>query len=251
VRAHEVLRDVGTEGPFGSESLVVLLGHASAPIRYFNETHDFPNLGRSLIALANIYRLAEDDRQAVQKFLWAFHILNEKCDSRHPSVARLLHQVRFWRLRYSGWELDRCRIKCEIAQLKPLAEQVNDPCIWVEHYREEAGFANYLLTDVDLASERLQRLGKAWRELKNHTTVADPAVLTPRIHLLFDTKRDEEAIAEIQRGYVPLYLRCPNVMSYRRILRWSKGRKFKIAVPPPEFASAFLSYLPRRSNQIV
>ena len=252
VRTHELLRDLGTEGPPSAQSFAVLLGHATAAIRYFEEIHDFANLGRSLIALGNVHRLADDEPSAVQKFRWAFHILHERCDSRDPSVARLLHQVRFWRLRTTGQKLlAPWRIRNEMAHLTRLAQQVNDPCIWIEHHREAAGFASFLLDDSDLASQRLQDMGGARRQLTNHTTWGDPTLVTPRILLLFETHRHEEAIDLIRRSYIPLYFEYPNLFNYRRILHWSRDYKFNVSISPPRFASAFLSYLPRRTNELV
>ena len=245
-RTRELLRDVGAEGPLSVQNLRVLLGHAEAVVRFFMEIRDFPNLGRSLVALGNIYRLAEDEHQGLQKFLWAFHILREKCSLGDPAVARLLHQVRFWRLRRIGNDLERSDTRREIARLTQLAERVDDASIWVEHYREEAGFANYLLGDDDLALKRLGDLQLARRRLVDHTTFADPTLLTPKIEFLFAKHRDEESVDLIRRQYLPLYLENPHVYYHRRILRWAAEHKFEVGfLPPPEYSSAFLSYLPR------
>lgn len=245
VRARELLRDTPVEGPLTAPALLILLGHAKAAVQFFLEIRDFPNLGRALIALGNIYRVAGRKREGTQKYLWALHILNEGCDPGDPTVARLLHEARCWRLRLEGQNIEQPVIRSEIAKLTRLANQVNHPCMWVAHYREEAGFASYLLCDPDLATQRMHDLELARRQLTNYTAFADTTLVTPLIEFLFENHKDEEAIEVIQKRYVPLYLRHRSQYCYRRILRWRRDHMFEVVVPPPEYAGALISYLPR------
>ena len=253
VRARELLRDTGTEGTLSGRDMRLVFEHAGAAVCFFEEIHDFPNLGRVLIALGNTYRLVEDQRRAGQKFLWALHILKEKCDPDDLTVARLLHQVRFWRLRCVGQDLGRPQIRSEIAELTRLARQVNDPRMWVEHYREEAGFSSYLLGEPDLALERLRDLDDARSRLTEHTSYADPTLLTPKIELLFESGRNEEAIELIKDQYLPQYLQHRHVYYHRQLSAWRADHLFDTGnqIPPPEYASAFLSYLPRHRHELV
>jgi hypothetical protein len=246
IHAREVLRDVGVDGKFSAANYHSLLAHGEAAVRFFKDIKAYADLGRSLIALGNIYRLA-GKRRAAQKFTWASHVLEELCDANDIRVARLLHQVTMWRLRCMGHDMNPTNAKGEVTRLRRLAEQIDDPLVWVEHYREEAGFGSYLFHDAELGFDRLRKLTNARRELTNHTSYADPTLLTPRIELLLEKGRTEEAVDFIRRVYVPQYLRNRHVYYYRKLSEWEKKCRFEFAqpLPLPEYASAFLSYLPR------
>jgi hypothetical protein len=252
IRARELLRDVPVEGPLTANSLAMLLGHAGAAVRYFLEANDSLNLGRTLLSLANLYRIAERDREAKQKFRWALHVLKEKCRSGSPIAATLLHEAKCWKLRTVGRDgMESEAIEGEIAQLTRLAECADDPRRWVTHYRDITGFANYLLDDSNLVHEMLHNLTLKYGTLVNHTAWGDPTLATPFIEFLFATQQRDEAIQLVRERYVPLYRTVPNYYNYRKIMRWCKEHKFTVKISHPEHDGAFLSYLPRYSPELV
>jgi hypothetical protein len=249
IHARELLRDVGVEGPLTTATINELLTHAEAAIRFFLETRDHLNLGRALMACGNIYRLAGQENKASPRFTWAFDVLNEgrfRVDADSKILAWYRHQAAAWRIRTRGCLMGEGERLGQISELNRLAQTVNDPRIWVEHYREEAGYASYLLNDRDLAHQRLTDLAVVRRSLTNYTPYGDPTLLTPRIQLLFESDHREEAIEVIKRDYFGAYVKHRHAYYCGQLSRWMAQHKFNLqaSLPPADYCSAFLSWLP-------
>jgi tetratricopeptide (TPR) repeat protein len=250
IQAHELLRDVGIETPFTSQNINVLLRHAQAAVEFFLQIRDHLNLGRALMAWGNIYRLLGDEANASPLFTAAFNVINEGCyrgEPRNNTVAWYLHQAGCWRLRTRGRSMGLGERRAEMQMLTRLAEQVDDPRIWVDHYREVAGFDCYLLANRHAAIEHLRALTDARRKAADYTHYADPTLLTPKIELLFESGRQEEAIELIRGDYFKLYVNHRHTYYHRQLSRWSKENRFSLPseLPAPDYGSAFLSYLAR------
>ena len=205
------------------------------------------------MAWGNVYRLADQETKASPRFTWAFDVLNEgrfHAGADDKTLAWYRHQATAWRLRYRGNSMSNGERLGHMSELHRLVGAVDDPRIRVEHYREEAGYASYLLNNRDLALQRLKDLASARRRLTNYTSYGDLSLLTPRIQLLFESDRKEEAIEVIRRDYYGLYVKDRNAYHHRQLSRWMREHKFelKISLPPAEYASAFLSYLPRDTD---
>jgi hypothetical protein len=250
-RTHELLRDTPIEGILTPSALSTLSGHAHAAVRFFFDVNDFPNLARALIALANLYRVAGMELKGTQKYLWALHILNERCKTDDSIVARLLHDARCWRLRLRGTKyIDQTDIERELKELSRLVEQGGHPCLRVAHHREMAGFSSYLVNNPEFTMQSLLELQRSRKDLVNHTDFADSTLVTPEIEFLFEHDREDRAKDVIQKRYIPLYLRHRSQYNYERICRWSKTHHFQVAVPPPAYAGALLAYLPRYAELV-
>lgn len=250
-RTLELLRDIPAEGTLTEDTLRTQLSYANSAVRFFLNQQDWPNTARTLIALGNVYRVADFNREAAQKFRWAFYLLKEKCKVDRPFLASLLHEAKCWRLRIRGMDKGQAAIRMEIDALRRLAFQATDARRWVMHQRDVAGFANYLLGDKELCERELAMLALRRYELQIRTEISDPTLLTPEIGFLFTSQRRDQAIELIRKQYLPLYELYPNEYNYKRIAAWRAAYRFEIAVPPPKYTTALLSYLPRYSPQFV
>ena len=248
VRAHELLRDAGAEGVSKSEIVEQLLPHARFAVQFFQRTRDHLNLGRSLLALGNLYRLADRNREASKVFTWSFWILREllsghEFDDRY--TAAIIHQAGFWWLRTHGGDIGSAGvITRELKHLTELAHYVNEPALWVEHYRELAGFQKMLLRDTRRAEETLSQLTLTRVALEGRTKYAEPTLLTPAIMLLIETGRERQAKELILGPYLSNYLHHRHLYYYEQLSKWQRICPLP-RILQPEYGSAFFAYLPR------
>jgi tetratricopeptide (TPR) repeat protein len=254
-RAHELLRDVPVEGPLTPRSIPMPLGNAEAAVAYFLAVKNYPNLGRSLLSLANLYRVIGRSRDAKKIFRWAFHVLNERTRPDNPTIATLLHEALDWKLRTVGCDMEPDAIQEAIKRLTELAERADDARRWVTHFRDLAGFARYLFDEPASIHQAEERLVAKRRELAEHNAFGDPTLATPFIEFNFGNKHvaksyRDEAVRLVLEEYVPAYRIVPNFYNYAKIMKWSKRHGFTVDVPPPQHDGAFLSFLPRFSQPL-
>jgi len=244
-RTHELLRDAGVEGEPSRPDITSIRRHADAAVALYAEIRDYRNLGKALIASANTCRLDEDDRTADRMFRAGYHILNERCSRTDPGIARLLHQVSFWKLRLSAQNLDRCEIRKQLNDLSNLACELGEPSVHLETYREEVGCLTHELRDYDKAAERLVEMKELLRGMSFQPSYPAPTLLRPEIELLIKTGEKDAAIHLIENDYATLYRNNRHLHYYRVLQSWIRKYGLSIQVPSPAYASPILIYLPR------
>jgi hypothetical protein len=246
VRALEILRDTGLEYPYDAERL---LHYAWTVVRFYYDEGDFLNLAKSLQALANTYRLNEDERNGKRFTHYAWHILNEQFSgSKDPEVLTIVHQSAFWDLRLTAGYLGRETEEQKCRRIVDLAGRVDTPAIWIETYRELAGHFGRDWKYEDKARTAIEHIDRIRKEQPGLTTYGAPTLLRPEIELRLGSGREEdkdEAIGLIETKYLPLYRRDPHVYYFRQLKKWDRKYGLSLDIPVPSYASPILVYMPR------
>jgi len=139
----------------------------------------------------------------------------------------------------------------QFLEMERLAVQVNDPRLWLQHYRDAAGHANFLFGKRDDSLKYMAEMSKWRMEVKSR--YLDVTLVRPRIEFLFEQSRNEEAIELVRRKYVSLYSHHRDEYYYNLLQAWSKDHGFALSVPPdqPEFVSPLLTFLPRNIERLL
>ena len=204
-----------------------LLGHAEAAVSFFAEQErnlaNMLNLSRALMAWGNVLRILEDERSAAPRFSWAYNILREgpyRLAHNDGVVAWYLHQATSWLLRMRSQAMTGEQQESEIARMADLVEKVDDPRLWVQHYRDAAAYAFLLRNDSASSLKHMADMNRRRKALSSQ--YMDVTLLRPRIELLFATDHDEEAIGSKQpKNTVHASTRCFYSLSHmgRELLR--------------------------------
>jgi hypothetical protein len=245
------LRDTGIEAPVTEDKIRQLLGHADAAIRFYLERRDNLNLARALMVRGNIERTFWDEATAAPRFTCAHELLSEDCYRHAPNdktVAWYFARSISYRLRCRGRSLSTAQRVGDIDRMLLLAQTVDDPMLWVEHYRDYTGHVNQLLGDRSAAFQGLRDLDGARSKFPHRVLEFDNTLLRARIEFLFESgkKRDEERAIDLIRGeYLRGYLETRTFYYRRQLLNWCATRRFQLPVPlpKPEYFNSY--FVPR------
>src|SRR5262249_15952960 len=136
-KALEILCDVGKEI---DEDLTELRDMSWEVVSIYRHLRHLPALGQAVLAFSNTCRILKDERTASTMAKHAYHILNERCPSSAPGVARSLHQSIVWQVRRAGADSDRHKMKLKCDRLVQLSNEVGTVNIRLETVRELAGY---------------------------------------------------------------------------------------------------------------
>jgi hypothetical protein len=259
VSAWEILRDAGVEAPLTWDKVHMWLQASAQSVRFFLERGVIADsarcrhLARTMICRRNIFHFletqppiyipVEESRRRSKSLLTGAENMLFGLDESEPEVAQLAHQIQFRKAR-PGRYLESVAVENTMKRLERLAKNANDPRVWVEHFRELAGFTSYHLRDRSRANEYLAQMD-GWRErLADFTRYADGTLFTPRIASLLETKRSgakEEAIHLVEHEFIPYYEGNPHLYYSARICTWL-GHDI---AAPEQYATAFIGFFNR------
>lgn len=235
-RALEVLRDIGI-GAHGSVSRIRRYGWEA--IQIYRELKEYPALVRALIAYGNPGRLIGDLRTAHKVVRAAEHIVKEKCDLGDRNVLAIRHNTMTWSLRYFGQDWDRDK---QEAVCKELLESAETPAQRLEAHRELASFWNHS-GDPEKALEHCNELENLLRNYP-FPNYGKASLRRPKIEAWKILGRRDEMIDVIEE-YFRLYESDRNVYHFEQLAHWKKQYGLGFQLPPAEFGSGVLTYLPR------
>ena len=252
IHTRELFRDVGIESPFTSKKRRELLQHAEAAVSFFVEQKrdlaNMLNLCRALMAWGNVLRILGDERSAAPRFSWVYRILLEgpcRIAPQDGVVAWYFHQARSWLLRMRGETMTGKEQETEIVKMAELAEQVNDPRLWVQHHRDAAAYATLLMNDPAASLKHIEDMRRRRKSLSSQ--YMDVTLLRPSIELLFATDHTEEAIELVRTEYVRLYAQHRDKYYFDLLQNWLRQYmfEFRMPLPRPEYLSPILTFFPR------
>jgi len=245
-RAHEILRDSGLEE---REERETLLEYAWTPVHIFHNQKDWLNLARSLQALANTYRMFEDNFRAKQLTHYAWWILSEKFShSKDPRALTVVHHSALFDLRFFRDEIGREKAEQKRQQIIELAGRVGTPTIWSDTRQELTGYFARDHRYQDQAHEELKALRELQSRYPRPTTYGATTLLRPEIELCLGSGRKtdkEKAICLIESRYLELYKRDSHAYYYRILQKWKDRFTLSFVLPEPAYTSPLLLHLPR------
>jgi hypothetical protein len=243
VRALEILRDAGAERLDEINKLIEYAWHA---VHFYHAHRDLLRLAKALQALANTYRLSNDERNGRRMTRYSWNIASEKFSrSRDAATLTVVHQSAFWDLRLFGEYLEGPVAEKKCREIVRLANEVNTPGVLIETSRELAGYWAQR-GKLDRASGELKTIDTLRSAHPTLVSYGAPTFLRPEIELrLSSPATRDEGIDLIETKYAALYNSDRHLYYYRQLRKWQRKYGLTLEIPKPEYATAILAYLPR------
>jgi hypothetical protein len=226
-----------------------LIDYSWAIVAFYYQSGDRLNFAKNLQILANGYRTIGQEAKAKQFTGHAWNILRQRyANSTDLDVLMIVHKAAMWDLRLWADYLEPWVIDYRIKQMIGFAEKVNNPAIWIETYRELAGYYGRTRHDEDKAHTTLQEIDRIRNTVSSLPPYGATTFLRPKIEAMLHSgysSNKEEGIHTITTDFVTAYKNERQLHFWSTLKQWSKKYGLGLQLEPPKFSSIMLVHMPR------